>query len=151
MKKLGNYFPPLILAQQGSPPSPSHGVQFHKHLSSRKNWYLITAPPPPAIWWDLYCTRKVLCFDCFSRSELIHPIDVPFFIPPPIQLLPIFIWNRSTWFALRYSAYLIMLFNQWKLAGVQTNLKQKQNWKFPENFQFWETLDLVASCTAHSS
>ena len=38
--------------------------------------------------------------------------------------MPIFIWNSSAWFTLRYSAYLIMLFNQWKLAGwgiMQTN------------------------------
>ena len=48
VKKLSNYFPHLIFsAQQGSHP-PSHGLQFHKHLSSRKNWYLITTRPPPS-------------------------------------------------------------------------------------------------------
>ena len=53
-----------------------------------------------------------------------------------LLLLRILIWNSSAWFTLRYSAYLIMLFNQRKLADIQTNQKQKQNWKFTQFFNF---------------
>ena len=53
-----------------------------------------------------------------------------------LLLLRILIWNSSAWFTLRYSAYLIMLFNQRKLADIQTNQKQKHNWKFTQFFNF---------------
>ena len=141
-EKTGQLFPTAHLGPTGVPALPFPWGPISQTFVLPQKLIFNYRPTPSCHLVGLILYWESFMYWLFSRSELIHPINVPFFIPRPIQLLPIFIWNRSTRFALRYSAYLIMLFNQWKLAGIQTNLKQKQNWKLPENFQFWDVRKL---------